>query len=135
MALQPVRSSNVAAIEFLEAEEILIVSYIHGGVYVFNNFTAPDYERFTAAESKGKFLAGLRGAIDITSRGVRVGAAGKLADVVTANAALVGLTGNAALVGLSNVTRGPAVVLNFDEEIKKAQEKPAPDCSFSTSWK
>lgn len=60
MKLNPVESTNVAAIGHLEDEKILIVRYRDGAVYAISGVTLPTWEALNAAESKGRFLVALQ---------------------------------------------------------------------------
>lgn len=61
MKLTPVESSNIAAIGYLEDEQVLLVRYRDGALYAYCGWTAEQYAALLAAESKGKFLAAFDG--------------------------------------------------------------------------
>lgn len=51
-----VKSSNLAAIAYVEQTEQLLVQFASGSVYSYDDVPLQVFEDFKAADSKGKFL-------------------------------------------------------------------------------
>lgn len=52
----PVQSSQIGSIGYDAATQTLYVQFKRGGLYSYENVPAEKWQRFQAAESKGKFL-------------------------------------------------------------------------------
>lgn len=113
MELQPVKSSNLAAVGYNEDCHLLRVRFLDGSVYDYPDVAPEWYAEFMAATRKGFMMR------ELARRGFRLGSRG-VAPAETA----AGFPGG-----------GSAAELNFDKEVLRAQDKPAPDCHFSMSWK
>lgn len=57
MEMKPVTSSNISAIGFEAASALLHVQFTNGRTYEYQGVAAELFERFEAAESKGRFFA------------------------------------------------------------------------------
>ena len=55
--MQPVTSSNIAAIGRDEATGVMVVNFTNGGSYQYRGVPVSVFNEFLAAESKGKFFA------------------------------------------------------------------------------
>jgi hypothetical protein len=69
MKLTPVESSHVAAIGYLEDERVLLVRYRDGALYAVPGMPLSVWEACQTAESKGRYLARLRGAMILLTKG------------------------------------------------------------------
>ena len=54
--MQPVASSNVAAIGYDENAEEVYVEFISSGLYAYRGVPLPIWQEFEAADSKGGFV-------------------------------------------------------------------------------
>lgn len=54
--MQPVASSNVAAIGYDAVNEDVYVEFIGSGLYVYNSVPLPVFQDFESAPSKGSFV-------------------------------------------------------------------------------
>jgi hypothetical protein len=59
--LTPVESSRVAAVGYLEADQVLIVRFIDGALYAFPGVAVAQYADLMEVASKGRWIAKLRG--------------------------------------------------------------------------
>lgn len=57
MNMTPVTSSTIAAIGYDEANQVLRVEFIHGGVYEYFDVPRAEYDSFIGAASHGQYLA------------------------------------------------------------------------------
>lgn len=56
IAMEPVSSSNVAAIGFDPGRSILQVEFVHGGTYQYFDVSWWEFQAFRRATSKGQYL-------------------------------------------------------------------------------
>jgi|HubBroStandDraft_6_1064221.scaffolds.fasta_scaffold1151499_3 hypothetical protein len=56
LKLTPVKSSNIAAIGYLETCQVVLVLYKDGALYARPGWNSVAYEQLVRAESKGKAL-------------------------------------------------------------------------------
>ena len=57
MELKEVTSSTIKAVGYDESIKLLVVEFIKGGKYTYNNVPKNVYEDFMNAESQGKYFA------------------------------------------------------------------------------
>ena len=111
MELTPVKSSHIAAVEYLARDEIMLIRYHDGALYTRLGVTPPQYVAFMAAASKGGFV-----------------------NAMPNRALLISKRKEGADIGADQSGRGvdgQAAPLNFQEEVKQAKGmKLPPDCSF-----
>ena len=68
MWLTPVKSSNVAAVGYLDEDGVLLVRYHDGSLHARPGVSREQFEALLTAESKGKFLHAMRGTSILISR-------------------------------------------------------------------
>jgi cell division GTPase FtsZ len=59
--LMPVESSHVAAVGYIEADQVLLVRFIDGALYAFPGVTVAQYAELMEVPSKGRWIAKFRG--------------------------------------------------------------------------
>ena len=69
MKLDPVESSHIAAVGYLEAERVLLVRYKDGSLYAGLGWTPVLYENLMRAPSKGKALKAFAGPWILITKG------------------------------------------------------------------
>jgi hypothetical protein len=111
MELIPVKSSHIAAVEYLARDEVMLIRYHDGALYTRLGVTPSQYVAFIAAPSKGQFV-----------------------NAMPNRALLISKRKEGADIGAEQSGRGgerQAQPLNFQEEVKQAKgAKLPPDCSF-----
>src|ERR1019366_2291829 len=115
MELTPVKSSHIAAVEYLARDEIMLIRYPDGALSTRLGVTPPQNAAFMAAPSKGQFVNAMPNRALLISKGTQ-----GHGHAQTAESAVPASTGG----------QEPPV-RTFHEEMKQAKgAKLPPDCSF-----
>jgi hypothetical protein len=117
MELILVKSSHIAAVEYLARDEVMLIRYHDGALYTRLGVTPSQYVAFIAAPSKGQFVNAMPNRallISKTSRDM-----GTYPDAALAAGPARG----------GGETQAPPPQ-TFSEELKQAKPKLPPDCSF-----
>lgn len=129
MRLTKVESSNVAAVGYLDQEQVLLVRYHDGALYAGLGVTVERFAKLMASQSKGGFLAKMQETVVLVQKGgayTAPGNAGGVAETALAdNPSIAHVTTTA---GAEKERRTPQLTL---EQIRQAQTAPARDSSFS----
>jgi hypothetical protein len=70
MRLQPVESSHIAAIGYLEAERVLLVRYKDGSLYAQPGWNSVAWDQLQRAQSKGKAIKACAVPMILISKGI-----------------------------------------------------------------
>ena len=60
LTMTKLESSNVGAVAYFADQQLLLVQYHDGSMYARLNVAPAEHEALMAAESKGRFLAGMK---------------------------------------------------------------------------